>query len=232
MKKLIKYFLLALFWLLALTTALAGSPVLLIIGCVWLVQRKKKEKAAESVTPTALPPLSAESDEPAPFGYKTAWLAIQTEDGAALAALLGGRQMSANWVTGLSYAVETEDAWFVSPPLDGWTLAVGNGAFSYADADGFDALCALAAKFPTVQFFANQRVSDGYCWAKFEDGRCLRAYCFLGDQGEVVWDKGSLTQEECDLGFNAFPHAGGGMGRGDSFPDRGGYYRPRRRVGY
>lgn len=218
MKKFVKYILLAFFWLLALTTALAGSPLLLIIGCVWLVQHKKKGKAAEGVPSAALPPLSAEPDKPVPFGYKAAWLAVQTEDGAALAALLGGRQASANWVTGLSYAMETEGAWFVSPPLDGWTLAIGNGAFSYADADGFDALCALAAKFPTVQFFADQRVSDVYCWAKFEDGRCLRAYYFLGDQGEVVRDKGSLTQEEYDLGFHAFPHAGEEWGEEARFP--------------
>lgn len=218
MKKFMKYFLLALFWLLALVTALVGSPVLLIFGCVLLIQRRKKKKAAKSVSPVALSALSAEPDAPVPFGYKTAWLAVQTEDGAALAALLGGHQMSVNWATGLPYAMETEGAWFVSPPLDGWTLAIGVGAFSYACAESFDALRELAAHFPSVQFFASHRVSDGYGWARFENGKCLRAYCLLGDQGEVVWDEGGLTQEECALGLDAFPRVGEEWSEETRFP--------------
>lgn len=72
MKKIAKYFFLALFWLLALVTALAGSPLLLIFGCVLLIQRRKKKKAGKSVSSAALSALSTEPDTPAPFGYKTA----------------------------------------------------------------------------------------------------------------------------------------------------------------
>lgn len=218
MKKIAKYFFLALFWLLALVTALGGSPLLLIFGCVLLIQRRKKKKAGKSVSPAALPTPSTEPDTPVPFGYKTAWLAVQTKDSAALAALLGDHQVRANWTTGLPYAMEVEGAWFVSPPLDDWTLGIGDGAFSYACAEGFDALRELAAHFPAMQFFASHRVSDGYSWARFENGKCLRAYCFLGDRGEVVWDEGNLTQEECALGFDALPRLGEEWSEETRFP--------------
>ena len=70
----------------------------------------------------------------------------------------------------------------------------------------------LEERFPEVQYFASYRVSSAYCWARYVDGACVRAYRM--EENEVLWDEGDLTPEELALGFDRFPHAGREHGGG------------------
>ena len=161
--------------------------------------------AAEEAQQEVPQPLSAQPDGPVPFGYKTAWLAIRCDDPRHAVEALHCRSMElANWATGLLCSEETGGALFCSPVMDGFVLAIGQALFSLTERR--DELEALAGQFPEVQYFASHRVSSCHYWARYEAGRCVRAYGIA--DGEVLWNTGELTPEERSLGFDAFPVPG------------------------
>ncbi len=139
------------------------------------------------------------SDKPRPFGYKTSWLCVKCDSSERVIEALGLKKAArSNWEFGLS---QTRDRVFVSPPLDGYVLAVGYNTFGFMRSvnDELDALKAVAAKFDEVQCYASHRVSNFYAWAKFVKGELIRGYVF----GEgVSLNEGKLTPEEENLGFD------------------------------
>ena len=144
---------------------------------------------------------SAQPDGPTPFGYKTAWLAVQCDDPPKVAEAMCCRQLTpANWETGLARCAQSGGGLFFSPALDGFVLVIGGDLLALTHRR--EALEALAARFPQVQYFASHRGSASCCWARYEAGRCVRAYCC--EDGAVTWDAGALTPEEQALGFDAF----------------------------
>ncbi|MBQ0896207.1 hypothetical protein KBX37_24455 [Micromonospora sp. U56] len=52
-----------------------------------------------------------------------------------------------------------------------------------------------------MQFFANERVPDYHVWARAVDGELPRAYCFIGERGEVPLFVGDPTADEIELGI-------------------------------
>lgn len=136
------------------------------------------------------------------------WLAVKTDDAGRLAAVLGLGDLSvANWSSGLGavYDFELSDTLvFVSPPVEGWTFVAGvslplpqGGAF----VDKAAALLArVAREFRSVQYFATFPIIDFYAWARFENGRPVRAFA-IGEAG-VVWDLGRPTPVERKLGLS------------------------------
>ena len=149
-------------------------------------------------------------DGPVPFGYKTAWLALQCDDPRKAAGAMHCRQLTpASWETGLARCAQSGGGLFFSPVLDGFVLVIGGDLFSLAHRR--KALEALAAQCPRVQYFASHRVSSSCCWARYEAGRCVRAYCC--EDGAVTWDEGALTPEEQALGFDVFALPDGAAGR-------------------
>jgi len=66
-------------------------------------------------------------DQPQPFGFKIIWIALKTSDPLAVIDALELKAATpANWESGLPVAYETGSWIFVSPPVGGWILAVGN----------------------------------------------------------------------------------------------------------
>lgn len=169
-----------------------------VYGGTITADRSKSDRPAPPV-----PAPCREPDGPVPFGCKTAWLALRCgSPEPVISALRPGLRQSANWTTGLAAAQAQSGGWvFVSPVLDGFVLAVGDGLFALAERQ--EELNALAAQFSEVQYFASHRVSSSYCWARYKAGRCLRAYCT--EDGRVLRNTGALTPEEQALGFGAFP---------------------------
>lgn len=156
--------------------------------------------------------LDTAPDRPIPFGYKTGWLCVGSDGPLTVIEALGLRDAAAcNWKYGLE-RVDRAGKIFVSPALDGWVLAVGWIEEDLAN------LSALAQKFPRLMFFASHRVSDYAAWARFEGGKCLRAYAYAGDEDTVLWDEGPLTPEELSLGGAHFPRKGVGWDEAQ-FPD-------------
>lgn len=170
------------------------------------------------MAPTALPSFDQTPDKPRPFGYKAMWFAVRASDPAAVVdALEFGEAVPANWASGLKavYAEgvpRTDDAWvFVSPPVDGWILAVsawwpypvaGESEVKSQHDIGkrFDALFArLMRRFDEVQFFGSHRGVGFVTWARALKGKPIRIFGF-GD-GETLANVGEQATEEAQLGF-------------------------------
>jgi hypothetical protein len=132
---------------------------------------------------------------PVTFGYKTSWLAIDSEDTQAVVQALGLiRVERSSWAEGLYKGT------FVAPPILGWTLVegirpeAGDPKFRFF-------LEGLSSRFSEVQYFGTHRVVGYQAWAMAVDGRVVRGYGWLGERGEVLLDVGAKTPEEEELGF-------------------------------
>ena len=191
------------------------------------------------------PPVDAAPDEPRPFSYKTAWLAVKNISPEKLAAALGLENVRAcNWRDGIAHAYErnagrqfpsldsamnaefgfgSRHDVFVSPPVAGWTFAVGERlaffeSFAFrnvlADRDPDRLIPFLegvsrALQSP-VQYFFTHRVPETHVWARADAGRVERAYGVSGELGRVILDVGSPTPEERALAF-VLPGKGDGL---------------------
>ena len=167
--------------------------------------------AAAVLSPRLLPRrvrMDDAPDRPLAFGSEMSWLAVKTDDAGRLAAVLGlGDLNVANWNSGLGaiYDLELSDALvFISPPVDGWTFVAGvslplpqGGAFVDKAAP---LLARVAREFRSVQYFATFPIIDFYAWARFDNGRLVRAVA-IGEAG-IVWDLGRPTPVERKLGLS------------------------------
>jgi len=142
--------------------------------------------------------------QPSPFGYKTAWIAVETTATVqqSLAAELRLRDLrSCDWEEGVKESYDTADrAVFITPTISGWTLAVGILLLDASD-EVLNLIVRLSERHGSAQYFGNYRVVDYYAWAKAECGRLVRAYAFLGERDETPWNTGGLTAEEKELGL-------------------------------
>ncbi len=152
----------------------------------------------------------ATPDAPVSFGYKVSWLAIRSQDAAAVISAMGLKDTHpTNWATGMSAAYEQSKAVFVAPALGGWTFVVGRDlpALDQGDIQGdplgqhaFGHLFArLIRQFPEVQFFGSYRVVDYVAWARARGGKVERAFSFA--DGTVYANFGKQSTEEHALGF-------------------------------
>jgi hypothetical protein len=140
---------------------------------------------------------------PWPFGYKTAWLAIRSDDPKAVAVALELQNVeSTNWVYGVWHAVETDDYQiFITPPVKGWVLAVGMPFLFEADAHQEKRIIELSKRFGEAQFFASMRTSSAYLWARAANGKLVRLF-YEGDGTRRT--EGGQTPEEKQLNFKFF----------------------------
>ena len=180
----------------------------------------KKTESIEISSP-AEQPQKAEMlpDKPRPFGYKTNWLCVKCDSPEQVIDALGLKNAArSNWEFGLS---QTRDRVFVSPPLDGYVLAVGYDTFGIMPSvnEEIEALKTIAAKFDEVQCFFSHRVSDFYVWAKFVKGQLVRGYGWNGGEGMVYLNEGELTPEEQTLGFGGFIQSEDDDWESVEFPD-------------
>jgi hypothetical protein len=148
-------------------------------------------------------------DSPQSFGYKMAWFAIPTEDSASLISAFGFRNaIPANWKVGVQTAYSDLGHAFVTPPVDGWTLVLGLGLPSFDTEKRTREFLALidtfAASFPDFYYFGTHRVVDFHGWVRVSDGKIQRAYAYLGERGETLYESGNKTEEEIALGFDFF----------------------------
>lgn len=161
-------------------------------------------------------------DEPKPFGYKMAWLAVQTEDTRALADLLGlENRAAANWNSGIGTIYD--DALgasyiYLTPPVSGWSFVVGLPLPHPVGPVFVDKLTplmlSLGQHFPDVQYFFTFPLIDFFAWARVKDGKLIRAFA-VNDEG-VVWNKGRITPEERVLGLRLFELRGVRERHGDA----------------
>jgi hypothetical protein len=151
---------------------------------------------------------AATPDHPVRFGYKTAWLAVRSSDGAQVAKFLGLQNVrSSTWQNGIDTAEDAGNDVFVSSAIRGWTFVVG---FAVCDQSGADKastpielLERLSARFGEAQFYGSMRVADAYAWARAVHGRIVRAYEYDGSEDQTLLDIGSKTSAERGLDFQS-----------------------------
>jgi hypothetical protein len=126
---------------------------------------------------------------PASFGYKRRWLAVRSEDPGAVAKALALEDVRpATWRDGIER--NGDDLVFVTPPIDGWTLALIDSAIGEPD------LAELSRAFGEVQLFGTHRVPESHEWQRWMDGSPVRRYCWIGDRGEIPFDQGEPAAAE------------------------------------
>ena len=132
------------------------------------------------------------------------WLAIKTQDIARVQEALGlCNPTPCTWVEGMGRMGDRK--LFVSPPLDGWILVVGQGLPDPADdIDRFyHFIMRLGNSLGAVQFFCSNRVLNHHAWVRAENNRIYRAYAWAG---ETLWNEGEMTAAERDLGLRCFEY--------------------------
>jgi hypothetical protein len=155
-------------------------------------------------------------DTPPAFGYKVAWFAIKASDPASvLEALELDEAMPANWASGIA-AAYGRGAWkdsgpwvFVSPPVNGWILAVSASWPYPVDIEKnrdigkkFDVLFhRLMTRFDEVQFFGSHRVADFVAWARALNREPIRIFSHIGGADGVLANVGEQTADEAQLGL-------------------------------
>lgn len=153
---------------------------------------------ASFVELNANPTSTIPEDLPVPFGYKTAWIAVSSQDGLAVAQSLGLNQIEAcSWAAGIQKAYDLRGV-FITPPILGWTIAVG----AVPDIEGellLKNLESTSKDFHKAFYFGTHRVVEYQAWAIAEEGKLLRVFAWLGDRGEFPYDLGERTTEEIEM---------------------------------
>jgi hypothetical protein len=161
-------------------------------------------------------------DAPKPFGYAMSWLAVKTDDTAAVITCLGLEGgLPANWNSGLGtiYDKQLGDNYvFVAPPLKGWTLIAGV-ALPHPVGNSFvdklsPMLTALSQRFPDVQYYASFPIADYFGWARLHKGKLVRAF-IIGEDG-IILNRGRLTPDEKFLGLKLYDLRGITGRKGDA----------------
>ncbi|MCV6630103.1 MAG: hypothetical protein OIF50_09605 [Flavobacteriaceae bacterium] len=145
------------------------------------------------------------TDAPQDFGYKTAWLAVKTNQRAALAAFLGfDKTAKANWQIGLEIA--NNQGVFFTPRIGDWILVVGWGLNQIDGPEGIkeieQQLQKCSEEFGETQYFATHRVVDLHLWIKAREGAIKRSYAYLGESRETLRFFGEASPAE--KGLNLF----------------------------
>jgi hypothetical protein len=154
------------------------------------------------------PPDPVAEDKPVAFGSHMTWLAIASDDTAAVASALQLRGVrESTWEDGIKGAYESSI--FVTPPLGEWTLAVGAALFPKEWVDAFvrPLLERLSREFGEAQYFCTHQDAGLHAWARARDGRLLRGFAWADKEKATLWNEGALTAEERSLEFQP-PAAG------------------------
>jgi len=184
------------------------SLAIAIAAVLYSVWRNRTRRKVEPIPGPRPPGIDDRTllTPPVPFGYKTAWFAIRSTDMRAVAtALRLVNPQPAGWQYGIWHSVEKRDYQiFVTPPINGWILAVGLPILWEADHHATERMVELSEQFGEVQFFGSMRISDVAIWARARNGRMLRRF-YEGDGNRQEF--GAKTDEEQALGLQFFDSA-------------------------
>ena len=99
----------------------------------------------------------------------------------------------------------SEDKLFISPPVKGWILVVGNSLPDMSeDIDKlYHFLMRIAGELGSVQYFTANRVLNHHAWARIENNRVHRAYAWAG---ETLWNQGDRTAAERELEMKCYEY--------------------------
>jgi hypothetical protein len=140
------------------------------------------------------------------FGYKQGWLAVAATDTSPVLTALGLHDLGpTSWRAGIDLAYLTEDRLAVTPPLSGaggrdWVLVVGRELMLAEPVD----LVGLSVRLHSeAQLFQTHRVVEAHRWERAVDGRLVRAFEYIGEQGRVPTWLGDPDEVERSIGLPA-----------------------------
>lgn len=181
-----------------------GAVVGLLVFFVFIYRRhlRAMRRAGRGLDP--LSPLTSARRKAVPFQMPPRWLAVKSSNTVAIRELLGlPDEAGPAWSDAL--ARSRERRFFVSPPVDGWTLVIGASVPDPSqDVDeAFRFLTGFSAAIGEVQLFLCDRVLSFHGWARLKMGSVVRAYAWAGT---TQWNQGTMTIEERLLGLHCRPY--------------------------
>jgi hypothetical protein len=177
---------------------------LIAIAVIAVTLYKKNSSSGQTFYSSAVPSTVDKTfpDSAVGFGYKCMWFAVKTDNKDKLAEILKLKNISdCNWQVGIDKAYN--GSVFITPTIDGWTLACGWGLPHGDSKEGIDEvkniLQTLSKEFGEAQFFCTHRVTEYHCWIKASNGQVVRVYSYLGESRENVVIEGKPTEFEQTL---------------------------------
>jgi hypothetical protein len=136
------------------------------------------------------------------FGYKMGWFAIRNASRDKILSALGLTIIKEIcWDEGIdTIHSEYDEIVFVTPAVNDWTFVVGRWTADPGEKDSVHdiekLITNLSMQFEEVQAFATHHVVEYHHWMLAKNGRLVRSFAYLGESGEVLTNKGKLTQIE------------------------------------
>lgn len=177
---------------------------LIVIAVIGVTVYKKKSSSRQNYYSSSVPSTVDKTvpDSAIGFGYKCMWFAVKTDNKYRLAEILELKDLSdCNWQVGIDKAYN--GSVFITPTIDGWTLACGWGLPHGDTKEGIEEikniLLVLSKEFGEAQFFCTHRITEYHCWIKASNGQIERVYSYLGESGENIAIEGHPTKFEQTL---------------------------------
>jgi hypothetical protein len=184
-----------------LTVLLVTTAVIVGTFAVGLAGIWKRRRKATNANAFAEP-----QDISAPFLFDrpTRWMAVKCTNIQKVQSAIGLHNPTPCPLSE-GFSRLNEHKLFISPPVKGWILVVGNSLPDVAeDVDKlFRFLMKVASELGSVQYYAANRVLSHHAWARIENNRVYRAYAWAG---ETLWNQGERTAAEKELELKCYEY--------------------------
>jgi hypothetical protein len=182
--------------LLVTTAVIVGTFVVGLAG-VWKRRTIKPEAALRE---------SSESSDSSPWFFErpNRWIAVKCSNILKVQAALGLHNPTPCPLHE-GFARLQERKLFISPPVKGWILVMGNSLPDAADDVDklYHFLMKVAHELGSVQYFSANRALSHHSWVRIENERVYRAYAWTG---ETVWNQGHRTAAENELELKCYDY--------------------------
>ncbi|MGV3771252.1 MAG: hypothetical protein ACO1QB_00020 [Verrucomicrobiales bacterium] len=141
------------------------------------------------------------------FDRPTKWMAIRCTNLIKVQSALGLiNPMPCSWAEGFSKCSESK--LFISPPVNGWILVVGQGLPEPSDDIDhlYHFLMNQGRELGTILYFHANKVFNHHAWVRIENEQVYRAYAWAG---ETLWNQGEMTAAEKELDLKCYDYGDG-----------------------
>jgi hypothetical protein len=175
--------------------------VFVFIASPWILNKIKNKQGLHNSNPATAADMEI-LDQPVSFGYKCMWFAIKSVHMEELIKILNLTDIRpCNWNIGIEKAYE--NSVFITPPVNGWTIACGLGLPHGDSKKEIEYLKSILQKlsrdYGEAQFFCTNRIVEYHCWMKAVEGNIKRVYTYLGEANENILIEGEATDFEKTL---------------------------------
>jgi hypothetical protein len=189
-----------------LISALLGvlALAILTISLVMFLVRRKRSAGYEKLAYRKSEGALARSYQPSVFENACRWLVVKTTKVDAVQSALGlHNPIPCSWGEAVSRSTPRE--LFVSPPIRGWILVIGQGLPDPSeDIDRcYHFIIKLSRALGHVQFYSAHRALNHHAWVRAERGQIRRAYAW---SGATLWNQGPVSQAERDLALKCYDY--------------------------